>query len=263
MIKKIGIFSNNDLYSKEIFNELVIKLKNKGYIIDNNDFDLAIAIGGDGSFLRMVRDCHFDSKIYYLGINTGTLGFAQELYPNEIDKFLLMLEDNSYKVENISIGEVNIVGNNLKLNFLNEVLIRDDKLKAVHLKLFVGDELLESFVGDGILLSTSFGSTAYNLSFNGSIVYSDLHVLQLTPIAPINNKKYRTLRNSVIIPEERKISIIPKNGSNNILVTCDGENYVYNDVQKLEVSVKKDKVKCLRMNNYDYTRRINEKFLKD
>lgn len=265
MIKKIGIFCNDNSHSEKIFRELIIKLKKIGYIIDNNDFDLALAIGGDGAFLRMVRNCDFNSKVYYLGINTGTLGFSNEIYPSEIDNFLLMLQEDNYQVEEVSVGETSVFGkyNNFKLNFLNEILIRNANLKTVHLDVKVNSELLENFVGDGLLLSTSFGSTAYNLSFGGGIIYNDLHILQLTPIAPINNKSYRTLRNSVIIKEERKISISPKLNSSNLLLTLDGENYVYHDIEWLETTVKKEKIKCLRMYNYDYTRRIHEKFLKD
>ena len=263
MIKKIGVFSNDNAYSKEILETLMLKLKNEGYIIDNNDFDLAIAIGGDGSFLRMVRNCNFNSRIYYLGINTGTLGFAQEIYPNEIDEFLVMLKENRYKIEEISFGEVRLFNkdNNDKINFLNEILLRDIDLKTIHLDVIVNDFLLENFVGNGLLLTTSFGSTAYNLSYNGTIVYNDLHIMELTPIAPINNKSYHSLRNSVIIPENRKISIIPH--SSNLILMCDGKNFIYHDVERLEVTIPKEKIKCLRMNNFDYTKRINEKFLKD
>lgn len=146
MIKKIGVFSNDNAYSKEILETLMLKLKNEGYIIDNNDFDLAIAIGGDGSFLRMVRNCNFNSRVYYLGINTGTLGFAQEIYPNEIDEFLVMLKENRYKIEEISFGEVRLFNkdNNYKINFLNEILLRALDLKTIHLDIIVNDFLLKT-----------------------------------------------------------------------------------------------------------------------
>ena len=145
MIKKIGIFCNDNSHSEKIFRELIIKLKKIGYIIDNNDFDLALAIGGDGAFLRMVRNCDFNSKVYYLGINTGTLGFSNEIYPSEIDNFLLMLQEDNYQVEEVSVGETSVFGkyNNFKLNFLNEILIRNANLKTVHLDVKVNSELLE------------------------------------------------------------------------------------------------------------------------
>ena len=124
----------------------------------------------------------------------------------------------------------------------------------------IDEKRLENFVGDGILVSTSFGSSAYNLSFGGSIVYSDLHTMQITPVAPLNNKSYKVLKNSVVIPESRIVSLIPKELSNQLIITVDGENKSYNDVQKIEISVKK-KIKFVRMTEYDYTKKIHEKFL--
>jgi len=263
-IKKIGIFVNDDVYSNNIAKELTEKLKNNGYLIDKNKYSLCIAIGGDGSFLRMVRKNDFNNRIYYLGINAGTLGFAQEIYPNEIDWLLEMLNTSNYKIENISVLEtkVKIHDNVIKLNSLNEIVIRDKDLKTTYLDIFINNELLENFVGDGILVSTSFGSSAYNLGLGGSLVYNDLHTLQITPIAPINNRTYHTLKNSVIIPEERKIIINPKDESIDFIITADGENYSFSSVSEIEIYVRRSKIKCVRMSNYDYTKRINEKLIK-
>lgn len=263
-IKKIKLFSNDDHYSKKIALLLKRKLKKYGFLLSFDDFDLGISIGGDGSFLRMVRSCNFDSRLYYVGINTGTLGFAQEIYPSDIDLFLKTIINNEYKIENISIQETSVILKDefKKMHSLNEIVIRDGDLGTIHLDLFVNDELLENFAGDGILISTSFGSSAYNLSFGGSLVYNDLHVLQITPIAPLNCKTYHSLRNSVIIPEKRQIIIKPKNEKNNLFITIDGNNYIYNNVLEIKTSVKKEKIKCLRMSSYDYTKRINEKFIK-
>jgi len=264
LIRKIGVFCNTDSYSKKIYKKLINKLSCNGYSVDNDNFDLAIAIGGDGAFLKMVHECDFNDRVYYLGINTGTLGFAQEINPLEIDIFLQMLKDEKYQIENISIGITNIYVKDKEyhLKFLNEILIRQNDLKTINLDIHINKQLLENFRGDGILVATSFGTSAHNLSYGGSIVYSDLHVLELTPIAPLNSRSYRTLSNSVIIPEKREICIMSNDNSKNILLTCDGENYIYNDVEKIEITVKREKIKCLRMYNYDYTKRIYEKMIK-
>lgn len=168
-----------------------------------------------------------------------------------------------YKIEKIGALESKVYHQKGKNNFysLNEIVIRDKKLNTIHLEVYIDENKLEDFSGDGLLISTSFGSTAYNLSFGGSIVYNDLHTLQITAVAPLNSKCYHSLSNSVIIPEERKIEIIPKNEA--LIVTIDGENKVYKNVNKIELSIKKKKINCLRMYEYDYTKKVNEKFLKD
>ncbi len=121
--------------------------------------------------------------------------------------------------------------------------------------------MLERFVGDGLLIATSFGSTAYNLSHGGSIVYNTFHTLQITPIAPLNNKSYRNLINSVILPENKTVKL-DLGGDKNIMITVDGENIVYENVVKVETFVHEKRIKCLRRKDYDFSKKINEKFLK-
>lgn len=210
----------------------------------------------------MVKNSSFNEEVYYLGVNAGTLGFAQDIYPDDLDNLLERLDKNEYKVEKVGAleTEVYVDGDVSKFCSLNEILVRDKDFNTAFLKILINGNLLEHFVGDGVLVSTSFGSTAYNLSFGGSIVYNDLHTLQITPVAPLNSKSYQVLRNSVIIPEQRKVTIIPENRTKGLLISVDGENNFYDHVDKVETSVKR-KIKCLRMNEYDYTKKINEKFL--
>lgn len=94
------------------------------------------------------------------------------------------------------------------------------------------------------------------------MVYHDLHTLQITPIAPITvyNQGYQALGNSILIPEERVIHITPDQACRNFMITTDGENRFYSNVSSLTTSVDR-KIKLLRMREYDYTRKIHEKFL--
>lgn len=256
---KIKVFCNNNINSLKVLKELKEKIRKHNLELVENNFDIAIAIGGDGSFLRMVKECEFNQDILYVGINTGTLGFAQEIYPNNIDEFLDKLIKKEYKIEEVAIQETKVYSDYIKTFYsLNEIVIRDENLNVLKLDITIDDIKLESFVGDGLLISTSFGSTAYNLSYGGSIVYNELHTLQITPIAPLNNKAYKTLTNSVIIPQNRTITL---ETNNSIILTIDGENIIYENIDKIEAYVNKT-IKFIRMKDYDYTKKINEKFLK-
>ena len=260
-INNIKLFANNTEKAKVILQTVKEEIVNYKFNLVDHNYDLAIAIGGDGSFLRMVKANNFNSDIYYVGINAGTLGFLQEIKPDEISAFFDKLNNDDFKVDEIGIQETNVISNNTQQQFysLNEIVIRDSDLNTAKLNLFVDDTLLEKFVGDGLLVSTSVGSTAYNLSYGGSIVYNTFHSLQITPIAPLNTKSYRDLLNSVIIPDNMQIKIIPDN--KNLLITVDGENYVYNNVYAIETSVQKKRIKCLRLNDYNFLKIINDKFL--
>lgn len=262
-IKKFRLFVNDNDKSREVADIVNSKLCEAGFKSVKKDYDLAIAIGGDGSFLRMVKATNFNSNVLYIGINAGTLGFAQEVSIEEIDKFVDELKNNKFKVDNIGVQETKVITDDSDSYFfsLNEIVIRQKELNTVVLDVKIDDVFLETAVGDGLLISTSFGSTAYNLSFGGSIVYNTFHTLQITPIAPLNNKSYRSLLNSVILPENKVISLLPQR-NRDLLITIDGENKYYENVIKVETVVDKKRINCLRRKGYNFVEKINEKFLK-
>ena len=107
-INKIKIFSNHTQSSKPIEEELIKLLQENNFEL-TEDFDLGIAIGGDGSFLKMVKQTNFNSNPYYIGINTGTLGFLQEIKPDKIKEFVESLNQNNYKFDEIGVLETKIL----------------------------------------------------------------------------------------------------------------------------------------------------------
>lgn len=265
-IKRVKLFPNQNRKSFDLVIELEKKLKEYGYeVIDNDDgYDLAIAIGGDGSYLRMVKDNEFNSDIYYIGVNTGTLGFLQEIKPDEVDSFLSKLSQGLYKIEPVGIQETSVITKLGEEHFysLNDITVRNLNLARANLNVYINDELLEDYAGDGLLVATTVGSTAYNLSLGGSIIYSGFHTLQLTPIAPFNTSAYRSLLNSIIVPEDKIIKIVPVGDTKDLLVSIDGDNQYYRNVEYIQTTVSEKKIKCLRMNDYNYTKIIYDKFLK-
>ena len=263
-MKSVKLFVNDNEESRNVSKIVREKLEIANFQMVEDNYDLAIAIGGDGSFLRMIKNTNFNENCLYIGINAGTLGFAQEVNIEEIDQFILDLKDKNYKVENIGIQEIEIKTPDTvsKQLSLNEMVIRDLDLNTVNLKVLVEGMLLEDFVGDGLLLATSFGSTAYNLSFGGSIVYNTFHTLQLTPIAPLNNKSYRNLLNSVILPDNKEITIKPFNRTKDLLITIDGDNNFYKNVEYVTSTISDRKIQILRMKEYNFIKKINDKFLK-
>ena len=263
-IKRIKIFANNNDKSLSLKDEVANKLIENDFEIVDNNFDLGIAIGGDGSFLRMIKDNNFDSDTYYIGINAGTLGFAQEVEINDIEEFINDLKEDKFLLEEIGIQESTIYNKDNKMDefySLNEIVVREKTLNTLKLDVYIDNYLLENFAGDGILVATSFGTTAYNLSFGGSIIYNTFHALELTTIAPLNNKTYKTISNSIVLPQNKNITLLPTK-TDNLIVTVDGVNKVYDNVIKIETIMKDKTMKCLRNKDYNCIKKINEKFIK-
>lgn len=263
-IRKVKLFVNWNDKSKKVAQVLQEKLEKYGFIVTDDEFDLGIAVGGDGSFLRMIKNSNFDSDCYFIGVNAGTLGFAQEVSSDEIDSFIELIVSGNFKYEKIGIQEIEIrTGDSVSRQFsLNELVVRDSELNTINLDVFVDDVLLETYAGDGVLVSTSFGSTAYNLSFGGSIVFNTFHTLQITPIAPLNSKSYRSLINSVIVPSSKTIKLVPTKDIKNVIVSIDGDNSLYKDVEYIETVINEKTINVIRMDDYNFAKKINDKFLK-
>ena len=100
-INKIKLFINDNEKSKIVAKDLELELKKYDFKIVSRNYDLAISIGGDGSFLRMVKDTKFNEDIYYIGINSGTLGFLQEIDIDKCADFVKRLNSDNYKIEEI------------------------------------------------------------------------------------------------------------------------------------------------------------------
>lgn len=263
-INSITIITSNYPKSKKIKEKLVEVLTNYNFKIDDENYDLAIAIGGDGTFIKMVRDLDF-KNVYYVGINTGTLGFKQEINPEEIDEFVRKLNNNDFKIDEMGLQETKVKTKTDTYEFysLNEIVIRDAKFKTAFLIVKVDGELLEEFAGDGILVSTSLGSSAYNASLGGSIVGGKIHTVQITPIAPLVNRVYKSLRNSLLLPEKNVITIEPNyQRDNDLLVVVDGVDDVYEDVIHLTTKVGRKKILGLVFDNHSYITKIHEKMIK-
>lgn len=263
MIRSIKLFANNNEKSIRIADLVRARLLQNGFIVDAEEFELGIAVGGDGSFLRMVKANNFRDDLYFIGINSGTLGFMQDVGLNEIDKLIACLKDEQYRLDNICIQETVVKHNKGEETFysLNEIVVRSADLKLLKLEVLVNNSLLERFTGDGLLVSTPTGSTAYNLNLGGSIMYSQIPCLQLTPITPINSSVYHTITNSVILPQYAKISFLTLEEDKELLVNADGETRVFRGVKKVQTKIADKKIKVIRLEGYNFEQKLNEKLL--
>lgn len=180
-----------------------------------------------------------------------------------LDRFIEEINADDVKVEEVSILETQVKYKNKMDNFysLNEIVVRYKDSKIVKLDVEIVEKFLERFRGDGLIIATSFGSTAHNLSYGGNIVFPDFSTLQITPIGPINSKAYSSLNNSIIVPNNRIVKMLPNSSDSDFTVTSDGMIRKYQDVDYIKTTVADKKIKQLRMSTYSFPSKINEKLL--
>lgn len=262
----INIVSNNKPLSLETARILKYKLEKNNFIVpDVFDYnaELIICVGGDGSFLRTVHKYKFPD-IPIIGVNTGHLGFFQELSPHELDEFIYKYSKGDYIIDKINPIEGIICTRNscIEIMGINEIVIKADKSTTIHLNLSLDESFLEKFSGDGILISTPTGSTAYNYSLGGSIVDPRLNLMQITPMAPINTTAYRSFTSSIVVPKYSTIKIHPEYiYENSILIVSDGMEYKYNGIAEIQVKLSELEIKLLRLKEYNFWSKVKEKFL--
>lgn len=149
--------------------------------------ECVIVMGGDGTLLRAANDLA-DSKLPFLGINLGTLGFLASVDKNDMFVALdRMLEDN-YTVEKRMMlrGKIEVSDRGVKdTRALNEIVITGGKpMQLISLAVYVNGKILTKYYSDGLILSTPTGSTGYNLSAGGPIINPTAQMIIMTPICP-------------------------------------------------------------------------------
>ena len=160
------------------------------YVDDNELFlmaDVAIALGGDGTILAAANEVsRYDVAI--LGINLGHLGFLAEIEPSGMEYAIERLLAGEYKIENRVMIRADIYrgGKSIQtFHALNDIVVaRASFSRLLRLRTTIDDHLLDSFVADGVILSTPTGSTGYSLSAGGPISDPSLEVMLITPVCP-------------------------------------------------------------------------------
>ena len=259
-INRVKLYIKDTKRANDLGNKLKERLLKENYIIDDNRYDLAISIGGDGTFLKMIQTNNFKNNIDYVGINAGSLGFLVEF--NEIDELINCLNKNNFIKKNLCILKAKIYTNNeiKEYSCLNEFVIRDGDLASIHTNVYINNILLEKYVGDGLIINTPSGSTAYNLSLFGSIIDNDLTAFSLTPLAPINNKIFKSLNNSFIIAGNKKITLTFDDKSYISFIT-DGKVINIKDVIKIEISLRHNKINTIKKSNYNFVNQVSDKII--
>ena len=188
--------------------------------VKNSEFDLFIAVGGDGTVLRSAHLCA-PVGIPILGVNLGRLGFLIQIGRDDWQGACDKLLKGDFWIENrmmIRAEHKRSAGSLGNWHALNEVVVsRGASVHPVHLSASVDGMLLTNYVADGLIASTPTGSTAYALAAGGPILPPELRNILLVPIAP-----HLSVDRAVVLSEGASVSITVRDGSEAVL-SVDGQ----------------------------------------
>ena len=197
-----------------------------GHSLDElyHEVDLFVALGGDGTLLRLVRDLRGRMKPI-MGINFGSLGFLTCFGGPEYAVAAKALATGNYRVDERTLLEASIerMGQTILSQIgLNDVVVtRSERSRLVRLELFIDQTHLTEYNADGLIVATSTGSTAYSLSAGGPIVMPNSGVFVVTPICP-----HVLTNRSVIVPNKSTIRLQPSEGEQQLSMSVDGQEFI-------------------------------------
>ncbi len=253
--------------SERIANDIrEINSKFSNPLVEKDDGDLVIAIGGDGSFIHAVTDTNFSKEKIYTGIHTGTLGFMQDLSTSDIFSLIQYINhEKEIQTRKVYVSDIRINlrdGSVQEFLALNEILVVGSNRSCITFKEYVNDEYLQTISGNGIIIANSSGDTAYSLNAGGALVFINGVQLVCTLETPMVYAIHeRFIHNSVVCP---KVRIEPKM-ADNIEIIIDGRKKSIDShlIESIEVSVEDSSsyINKLDLINYSKVRVVRNKIL--
>ena len=226
----------------------------KGIALDElcSKVDFLISVGGDGTLLSVVRKSYkYDKPV--LGINLGTLGFLTDISMEQLPSFIKDLKKDIYKIDNRMMVEGSINLN--KFVAFNDIVISRKSISSmIKISAKIDGKHFNSYDGDGVIVSTPTGSTAYNLSVGGPIVHPLTDAFIVTPVAP-----HSLTQRPLVMPAEFEIEfkIIDNQGA---VVIVDGQDiYEVEQNQSIKVKIASKKAKMIHRIQRNYFEVLNEK----
>ena len=236
-----------------------IDVKAAGVFEDYNfDVDYVISMGGDGTFLKAASRVGAKGTPI-IGVNMGRLGFLADVLPGEVEAALDSLYAGECQIEEHVVIQVEaeggvLAGNPFALNDI-AVLKRDDA-SMISIRKQVDGEFLVHYQADGLIVTTSTGSTAYNLSNGGPIIIPQSSSLCLTPVAP-HSLNIRP----VVINDTAEITLDVESRSHNYLVAIDGRSERMTEGTRLVIRKAAHTIKIVKQRNQRYFSTLREKLM--
>jgi NAD+ kinase len=219
---------------------------------------LIIVVGGDGTILRVARDMAcWDIPI--LGINLGHRGFLAEIEVEQMERFLQYIVAERYGYQERMMIEAQLkrgseeMGSYMSLNDI--VISRGPFSRIVKVEAYVNEDYMESYYGDGLIVSTPTGSTGYSLSAGGPIVNPSMELFVVTPICP-----HSLYNRSLIVNGADSMRLSIDSRQVEVMLTVDGQvRFALQDDDQIIIRKAVQKVKLVCFDDYSFYRSLQQK----
>ncbi len=265
-MRKTLIYANDSKESQEIKRQLLEKMAahNLPIVTETGQPDYIVTIGGDGTLLSAFH--RFQSMlndVEFIGIHTGHLGFYTDWLADEIDEVVSSILN--YKAASISYPllriYVQLEDDTVKQYLaLNEFTIRS-AARTIVCDVSIKEHFFETFRGDGLCIATPTGSTGLNKSLGGAIIHPRLDAIQMTEMASVNNRVYRTLSSPIVIPSDEWFILQPADDQISLIVTIDNLYFEDVPVKEVHLQLAEERLHFASFRHMHYWDRVESSFI--
>ncbi len=260
-MRKFTLISREDSTSQSLVETIKKDLLKKGWAIDEQHPEVILSVGGDGTFLRAIHTYQKQlSECVFVGIHTGTLGFLTNYAAEEWETMIEDLEQPIKKQHELPLLEICIEtkGTCHTIYAVNEVRV-ENVIRTQLLDVSIDGHHLETFRGNGLCVSTQVGSTAYNRSLGGAILYEGLNALQLSEITGIHHHAYRSLGSPLVLCQKSTI-VLESDNFNQAILCYDHLSLPLQQKTRLTIAYSPLKAKLLIREDKTYVERLKSLF---
>ncbi|WP_062197620.1 NAD kinase [Massilibacterium senegalense] len=231
---------------------------------DEEQPDIVISVGGDGTLLHAFHKYqHRLEETAFVGIHTGHLGFYADWVPSEVEKLVIHIAKTPFRIVEYPLLEVTVRHfdgeKSAQYLALNECTVKSMEGSLV-MDVEIKGEPFETFRGDGLCISTPSGSTAYNKALGGAILHPSLESIQISEMASINNRVFRTIGSPLVLPKHHTCLLKPVNDVD-FKITIDHLFLVHKKVKSIQCRVAEQKVRFARFRPFPFWKRVRESFI--
>lgn len=261
---KVAIVHNKEPKTLAVTERLKNLLAQANIKIDDQQPELVISVGGDGTLLALFHQfSHALNDVRFLGVHTGHLGFYTDWRDYELEELVDSLKTNREQSVSYPLLDVRIsyLDDKPDQHFfaLNESTIKRSNRTMVA-DVYIKNELFESFRGDGLALSTPTGSTAYNKSVGGAVIHPSINAFQLAEIASLNNRVFRTLGAPMVIAQDEWVEIRLENTAD-YLVTIDQLDVSKNNIRAIYYRIAEERIHFASYRHMHFWHRVKDAFI--
>jgi len=253
-MKRVAIIRGLSSRVPAVESKLLKYLEKAKIVIVEADADpeVMIVIGGDGAMLHHVAKTEYPN-LPIVGVNAGSLGFLQEAGVADIEDLVRSLREDSYFIQKMPVISVRKCDEHKKYYAFNEMVMERASSRAAHLAITINGTRFEKFIGDGVLIATPQGSTAYAAAGGGAVIDPEVDALQLVPLNAHDSREYHAMRAPLVLAADSKIVIEPHDDIYRpVRVVTDGRT-ISEGMDAYEIRMAPDPIKMLHMPGFSYT----------